>query len=143
MKVRLSTDGSHISLLANGWYVVDKKTISSDGSTYKVLALIPVKWDYYIQNKYLQNTFIAVDNIQDAYQINLQRDKILIKGIDGNTLFYLHKTDTKFIPHSNTFALWLEFLLLFWYYYLFMHSQIFMLKKMVYGLVFLFCYFSC
>lgn len=108
----LASDHDHYaSLLANGWYVVDKKTIPvSDTSVLKIISLIPVKWDYYIQNKYLQSAFVAVENIQNKYEITIQPGDIAINGIDGHVLFYLHKTNANIIPHDNPVSLWLRIL---------------------------------
>ncbi len=104
-----SNDSNYVSLLSNGWYVIDKKTISAnDSSVYKIISLIPVKWDYYIQNKYLQNSFVAVDNIENRYEVSKQPDNIAIRGIDEHVLFYLHKTNANTIPHDNPVSLWLR-----------------------------------
>jgi two-component system nitrogen regulation sensor histidine kinase NtrY len=109
--IATSGDGTGMSLLANGWYVVDKKTLSlTDTATYKAIALIPVKWDYYIQNKYLQNKFVAVDGIQNLYEITAQRGNVPILGIGGNVLFYLHRTTATAIPHNNPVSLWFRIL---------------------------------
>src|SRR5205085_582425 len=72
------------------------------------ISLIPVKWDYYTQNKYLQNDFVAVDNIQDQYEISLKPESIAVKGIDGHTLFYLHRTSANTIAYDNFVSLWLR-----------------------------------
>ncbi|HUS02929.1 MAG TPA: HAMP domain-containing sensor histidine kinase [Chitinophagaceae bacterium] len=104
-----SNDHSSVSLLANGWYVIDKKIIPGvDSSVYKLICLIPVKWEYYTQNKYLQNSFVAVDNIESQYEISTTPDNIAIKGISGSVLFYLHKTNANTIPHDNPVSLWLR-----------------------------------
>ena len=104
-----SEDSSTVFLLANGWYVVDKKTITvDDSSVYKIISLIPVKWDYYIQNKYLQNSFVAIDNIQNQYDISTLPGNIAIRGIQGNVLFYLHKSAANVIAHDNVLSLWLR-----------------------------------
>lgn len=103
-----SNDGSYSALLSNGWYVVDKKTITTDTFEYALISLIPVKWDYLFQNKYLQNTFVAVNNVENEYDITDQPDKIAIRGIDNTILFYLHQTNANVIHHDNLIALWLR-----------------------------------
>ena len=104
-----TADVTYVSLLANGWYVVTKKTIMEEDSTsYKLISLIPVKWDYYIQNKYLRNSFVATSSIENEYEITPQPDNIAINGIDGNVLFYLRKTTAGAIPHDNPVSLWLR-----------------------------------
>jgi len=104
-----SADSSYISLLANGWYVINKKTISAGkGLAYKIISLIPVKWDYYIQNKYLQNSFAAVYTLENEYEINTHADGTAVRSIDGHVLFYLHTTGASIILHDNIVSLLLR-----------------------------------
>ena len=65
-------DGNYFQKLKNGWYVISKKSFeNSNGLLYEIVSLIPVKWNYYIKNKYLQNSFVAVDNAENNYDISL------------------------------------------------------------------------
>jgi signal transduction histidine kinase len=102
-------DGSFISVLANGWYVADKKTlVEADGLSYKIISLIPVRWNYYVQNKYLQNAYPAVPGIDNQYGITQQKDKIAIRNVEGNTLFYLHKATALNVGNDNPISIWLR-----------------------------------
>jgi two-component system nitrogen regulation sensor histidine kinase NtrY len=103
-----SGDSSYVSLLANGWYVINKKTILANSVAYKIASLIPVKWEYYIQNKYLQNSFVAVSSVEEKYVISMQPGATAIRDIDGHILFYLHQTGADIILHDNIFSLWLR-----------------------------------
>ncbi len=103
-----SNDSGHVSLLPNGWYVVNTKTISIKGLLYKIISLIPVKWDYYVQNKYLQNSFTAVPGIDKQYELSIRPEEIVIKDIDGHALFYLHATSENILRHNNIVSLWLR-----------------------------------
>ena len=96
--------------LLNGWYVTNRKTFQSPaGDFYKIIFLIPVKWNYYIQNKYLHNTFVAENNIEKAYDVSLTPTKYAIKDQENNTLFYL-KQSTNPVGHDNVLALILRIL---------------------------------
>ena len=104
-----SNNNSYVSLLANGWYVINKKIIAANnGIVYKLIALIPVKWDYYIQNKYLQNDFVAAPSIENQYEISKIADKTIIRDIEGHVLFYLHQTGATILLHDNLVSLWLR-----------------------------------
>ncbi len=101
-----SANKSKLVKLHNGWYVMENRMLTvSDSSSYKAIALIPVKWDYYINNKYLRNSFIAVENIENEYEITFDKEALLIKGIDGNILFYLKPTNTSTIVHNSAVAI--------------------------------------
>ena len=97
--------------LLNGWYAVREKAFQeSDGSLYKIIALLPVKWDYYIQNKYLFNSFVAMNGIEKSYDITLNPTPFKIKNDDGSAMFYLAHTNTNTQSHDNIIALWLRIL---------------------------------
>lgn len=96
--------------LQNGWYVAKKRSFrGSSGEYYKMLFLIPVKWNYYVENKYLENTFVVSGNIEKIYDISVQPTHHVIKDELGEPLFYL-KQLTNPLEHDNPFAMWLRIL---------------------------------
>ncbi|MEO8416123.1 MAG: MFS domain-containing histidine kinase [Ginsengibacter sp.] len=104
-------DGTSFHELKNGWYVTGKKSYqNNEGLLYGIIYLIPVKWNYYIQNKYLQNSFISVDDIHDEYDISVTPTDAAIKDIEGTKLFYVRQIKDIVINHYNTFSLWLRIL---------------------------------
>ncbi|MDQ6888900.1 MAG: HAMP domain-containing histidine kinase, partial [Bacteroidota bacterium] len=104
-------DGSSFSQLINGWYVIDKKKYQAvTGSMFEIVTLIPVKWNYYVENKYLHNSFTAVKKIEDSYSISPDPTKLGIKDANGNIIFYLKQLNKISVPHNNTISLWLRIL---------------------------------
>ncbi|MEO8822143.1 MAG: HAMP domain-containing sensor histidine kinase [Ginsengibacter sp.] len=105
-----SDSGIGFRKLLNGWYVTNNKTFqSTSGVFYKIVFLIPVKWNYYIQNQYLHNSFVAENNIEKAYDITLTPTRHLIKDLQDNTLFYLRQS-TNPVSHDNVLAMILRIL---------------------------------
>lgn len=101
-----AADGTHFQKLINGWYVVNKKSYeNNNGLLYEIVSLIPVKWSYYVENKYLHNSFVAVDNIQNEYDISLTPTDAVIKGIGGEKLFYIRQIKNIVIGYENVFSL--------------------------------------
>jgi len=87
-----SPNGISFQKLVNGWYVINQRTFrSSNGAYYKTIFLIPVKWNYYIENKYLHNSFVAEGNIEKTYDISISPTSHVIKDEKGEPLFYLHQ----------------------------------------------------
>jgi signal transduction histidine kinase len=106
-----SSDGTMFRKLSNGWYVVNKKSFQSrDGLLYNMVCLIPVKWNYYVENQYLQNSFIAIDHVEKSYDISLTPTPYVVKDAHGLPLFYLKQINEKTEKHENTWALWLSIL---------------------------------
>ena len=105
-----SNNGVSFRKLLNGWYVVNNKTFqNSSGSFYRLVFLIPVKWNYYIENKYLNNSFVAENNIAKTYEISLSPTKYSIKNREGKILFYLHQLSNP-LSHDNGLAILLRIL---------------------------------
>ncbi len=105
-----SHNGISFQKLLNGWYVINIKTFrSSSGSFYKMIFLIPVKWNYYVENKYLHNSFVAENNIEKAYDISLTPTRHEIKDAHGKPLFYLQQLSNP-IDHDNLLAILLRIL---------------------------------
>lgn len=109
--------------LPNGYFVSEKTVFySADSTLNEVVCLIPVKWDYYVENQYLHNSFVAVRNIEKVYDISLKYKPLIIRDINGKELFYLSQTKTQSRVHDNIIALLFKilasFLVLFFIYIL-------------------------
>src|SRR5258706_7205918 len=104
-----SLRSSYMAKQANGWYVTDKKYFNGSGDNkFTIVSLIPVKWEYYITNKYLKNSFSNIDKIENDFEISLQPAELQINGLAGNTLFYLHPVSNVKIAQSNVLAILLK-----------------------------------
>ncbi|MDQ2719498.1 MAG: HAMP domain-containing histidine kinase [Bacteroidota bacterium] len=100
-------NGIRFQKLLNGWYVINVKSFKNSGdSFYKVICLIPVKWDYYIENKYLSNSFVAVNNIEKSYIISLTPTMLPINDKNGIPLFYLDQINKDSSSHDNIISIW-------------------------------------
>ena len=103
--------GGSFKKLVNGWYFIIKSTYQDvNKSNYQFLFLIPVKWDYYIENKYLQNSFVAIGEQGNNYAITDQASAYPVKQLNGDTLFYISQTGVDKAFHDNVYALWLRIL---------------------------------
>ncbi len=89
----------------NGYYVWERK----DKDNIKVIALIPVKWSYFIENEYLQNDFVIDKSITLNYDISSQsKNAAVIKNVEGKPLFYVLEKRSNVIHKNNTIAIWLQ-----------------------------------
>ena len=104
-------DGTWFQNLINGWYVISKKSFQDkSGLWYEMVSLIPVKWSYYVENKYLHNSFTAVANIENEYDISLKPTRAVIKDIDGKKLFFINQINNNISSKVNVFSLWFRIL---------------------------------
>ncbi len=88
--------------LDNGYYTWNKKTNSSSIT----IALIPVKWSYFVTNTYLQNKFTAGKEIERNFDIADKNSGISIKSASGKVLFFLAEKSSQLIPKNNMIAVW-------------------------------------
>lgn len=84
-------DGIWFEKLINGYYTVYKKTKKlGDGSICRVMALIPVKWDYFVTAPYINNDFAYLSGIEKYYQLSdVEQTRLKVESTDGTVLFWL------------------------------------------------------
>lgn len=87
------TDGVWFEQLINGYYTVYKKTCNlTDGSSFMMMALIPVKWNYFVATKDLNNDFPYLRGIENKYTVSdLIKSPYEIKSKDNTFLFWLRE----------------------------------------------------
>ena len=83
-----NNDSAGIALLANGYYV----WFSSKYPSGKCIALLPVKWNYFIANNYLKNNFVAATGIATDNNLSIAAGKAERGNVNlanGKTIFHL------------------------------------------------------
>ncbi len=103
-------DGDKLQLLANGWYVVTNKPYKYNSDDYVIVTLLPVKWNYYVENKYLQNSFIAIHDFQNEYDVSLAPTKAEVKDAKGRHLFFIKQIKKVVKTYDNIISLWMRIL---------------------------------
>ena len=86
-------DGDSFHELANGFYVASKKTMTVPGVSDKVIviALIPIRTQYFIETDYLPNEFVYSETAEKRVAIAKVPTQKPVKGLSGEVLFYLQK----------------------------------------------------
>ncbi|MDP4214057.1 MAG: HAMP domain-containing sensor histidine kinase [Bacteroidota bacterium] len=93
--VLLKADGDYFMSLSNGQFEIIKHSFNSR-STYPltVIALIPVRWQYYISPENLPPEFVGFPSADNRVRISLTPTPFPVKNLSGETLFYLQKTES-------------------------------------------------
>lgn len=107
-------DGIWFEQLINGYYTVFKRQIKlQNGTTCYAMALIPVKWNYFLTTSYLSNSFAYLEGIEKYYTLSdVQKSPLQIKSTDGTGLFWL-KAQTNLPQPLNLITVLLRFLAMF------------------------------
>ena len=95
-------DSSGFVKLDNGYYVW-RKYASANSIT---IALIPVKWNYFVTNTYLENGFVAGKRFERNYDISPLASAAPVKSISGSHLFYMAEKSADVIPGNNRLSVW-------------------------------------
>lgn len=94
-----SPDGKYFSEYSNGQFEFIKKTFFLNGREVVAAAVIPIHWNYFFKNKYLQSGFPAIEGIETQYKIVASDPRFYIKNGDGKVLFGLKQIQK--IPDEN------------------------------------------
>ena len=90
----IKADGKYYTVHQNSSFEFIKKTIFINDKKVIVAGLIPIFWNYFFQNQYLQSEFEALPGIDKKYQLTTGPANISIKNGDGKVLFGLTKKKT-------------------------------------------------
>jgi two-component system, NtrC family, nitrogen regulation sensor histidine kinase NtrY len=93
--------------LANGYYVWQRRLVDN----YLCVALMPVKWDYYVANNEITpNSFAAGEDIGQHYGISDTAGTAVVKGLDGGNLFFLYANEKPQQTFNAWPAVWMRLL---------------------------------
>ncbi|HRI23817.1 MAG TPA: HAMP domain-containing sensor histidine kinase [Ferruginibacter sp.] len=101
-----TADTSGFVQLENGYYAWRK---SADATGISI-ALVPVKWNFFVTNTYLRNTFATGHDIERNYDLSLQPAGSLVKSLHGKPLFYIVEKANSVSAKNNLVAVWLRIL---------------------------------
>ncbi len=113
-----ATDSNYIVQYENGTFEIVRRILKN--KQHLLIAIIPIKWQYFIKNKYLTPRFDNLEYFEKYFEISNSKADIPIKSSYGNILFYLKKTQTSSVLKYNNTTIFLRlscivFLLLFIY----------------------------
>jgi two-component system nitrogen regulation sensor histidine kinase NtrY len=112
-------DGSALVSYQNGWFVLEKHSVSIRNAKLMLIALYPVKWKYFLENKYLRSEFAALKGAGQLYDVSTDLKAHVIKDVHDKAIFSLvNAGNGSTQPYDNfSVALWiLGTIFLFFYF---------------------------
>jgi signal transduction histidine kinase len=104
-------EGDYFVTLPNGQFEFVRRKLSlQDGRNLLVCALVPIRWDYFIENDYLRKGFAEQPSIERNYAIATGITDIPIVNSRGKTLFHLVKKTGQFTGGSDWITILLRIL---------------------------------
>lgn len=101
-----SGENAGFAELANGRYFFQKKVSGNQ----ILIALLPVKWNYVIENNYLKNEFATLPAEGKRYEISLSKKDVPVLSQSGKYLFSLRVANDAGDAKENELTLWLRIL---------------------------------
>ena len=89
-------DGAYFLNHQNGSFELIKKTIRLPKQNVFVVGMLPVKWDYFIENKYLISDFDGFPDLDDHYEVSTDSTAFQIRTINGKDLFKIKLKEKKY-----------------------------------------------
>ncbi|MFT3827637.1 MAG: ATP-binding protein [Chitinophagaceae bacterium] len=102
----------------NGIYVYDERTLTLDGRSYTVKAMIPVMWKYFVEVENLKKEFVPFANAGKWVDISFTGG-LPVRNSSGKVLFYLQQTSA----HDSQKSGWVIGLVIVAFFLLFMYLQ--------------------
>lgn len=102
-------DSNYIVNYENGTFEIIRHRLGAKKNLI-LIATIPIKWNYFIKNKYLKSSFDNLNTYEKYFEISDKQTSITIKSIKGNTLFYLKKTQSGFFFSYDWITIFLRVL---------------------------------
>ena len=94
--------GSYYIDNKNGQFEMISKKLSLKRGDFTVIAMLPIRWSYFMQNKYLQNEFAGFDGINDQYEISSDPKSLAVINSGGMKLFRIKLNEGKsFIAYDS------------------------------------------
>lgn len=87
--------GEHFMVNPNGSFIVIKEESVVRNKKYYLLAIIPVRWSYFIQNKYFHTDFADYPGLDDQYEISDDKAALPVLSSSNTALFRIQLKEGK------------------------------------------------
>jgi two-component system nitrogen regulation sensor histidine kinase NtrY len=131
--------GNYVVHNQNGVFELLKRTITIDKQQYIIAGLVPLYWNYFIQNNYLHSQFGSFKRIDKLYQLSNNADAIAIKNSNGAILVHIELINDKHTeqPDGISIALRLTTILLLLFFFSAIAKELYLHLSFYKGLLFL------
>jgi two-component system nitrogen regulation sensor histidine kinase NtrY len=89
------TDGSYLVQYLNGFFVLQKRAISIKRKSLIVVGLFPIKWNYFLENKYLRSEFEGLPGAARLYDVSTDTINDPIRNSADKALFSIKELKTE------------------------------------------------
>ena len=96
------SEGSYFVENQNGDFEMIRKQVMLRGKQLSVFAMLPVRWSYFMENKYLHTEFAGYSGINEQYEISSDPQALPVNSTTGYELFRIKlKPGKSFISYDT------------------------------------------
>lgn len=88
-------DGAYYQKLQNGEFELLVKRVQLPNQSLILVGMVPIRWDYFIENKYLQTSFDGFKDLNKQYEVSVLPSAIPILNSNGTELFRIQLIEGK------------------------------------------------
>lgn len=86
----------------NGSFVIRREQKQIADKSIVIIGVLPVRWDYFIENKYLRAGFEGLPNLEGLFDVSLSDQGLPVKSQSGSTVYYVQQKERQaVIPYDN------------------------------------------
>ncbi|ULQ53284.1 sensor histidine kinase [Flavihumibacter fluvii] len=100
-----SHDNHQLIKLSNGQYEYIRKLVPLARETLLVVALVPIRKEYFIQNNNLKTQFVGFPNAENSVNLTEVETEFPVRCISGKNLFYLQPKNIYTSHTANEWAI--------------------------------------
>ena len=104
----LKQDSSYIVNYQNGIFELIKKKVAYKNINYIFCTLVPVRWQYFMQNEYLEKSFAVHAEIGNSYELTASNTGSPVKNSKGQILFGIREKEESNTDLPGRFSLFLR-----------------------------------
>lgn len=101
-------DGHYVVEYPNGYFELVRKTVRSNGRQYVFFGLIPVYWNYSIEDEVVQSRFAEYEQLSKNYTINSKGNGSPVLDADGRSMFYIEQKNYTSVDQPGTVSVMLR-----------------------------------
>ena len=106
-------DGYYFASRQNGDQEIIKQSINLNGKPIIMIAVIPIRWDYFIENKYLHKGFDGFPKLSDLYEISNDANALPIINSLGYPIFKIKEKNGHIYAQYDVISILLRLLFIF------------------------------
>ena len=108
----LKPDGKYFEVYPNGEFELIKTTVKLLQSKAVLVAMIPIRWNYFVKTSYLKTEFAGIRSLEKRYGLVTTGSTVNIKNGDGKVLFGLKEIQKRNKTYYDSYSLTLRILAL-------------------------------